>query len=239
MLIRIKHSPTPWLLAIFLLGLVWTSPGQESIDKQDTNPLSERMAEEAEAILKNLKSTTYQHKTEIRPDIGSYKLDCSGLVVHITKIISPDHLKCIPIEEGKPRARAFAFYDVFNDIAHGDTTYPGWSAVPKLADARRGDVIVWRKPNLVAGQNSGHVMIIAESPIEEPDHSFRMVVYDSTTILHDNDSRKSGTTGVGKGTMWFKANADGTPSEYRRNSHSKFHSDPIAIGRMTKILNPK
>ncbi|HZZ43593.1 MAG TPA: hypothetical protein VFE58_11700, partial [Tepidisphaeraceae bacterium] len=65
------------------------------------------------------------------------------------------------------------------------------------------------------------------------DNTFRVTVIDSTSSPHANDTRASGTTGVGRGTLWFQVDPAGHPTGFRWKSNGNhFTNLPISIGRL-------
>jgi hypothetical protein len=100
-----------------------------------------------------------------------------------------------------------------------------------LADARPGDVIAWRHEKPKPG-NTGHVVIVDQRPVVEEDGLVRVVIIDSTTKPQVDDTRAKGTSGVGRGTMWFKVDAEGRATAHIRGSRTaKPKSEAISIGR--------
>ncbi len=80
-----------------------------------------------------------------------------------------------------------------------------------MMDVRPGDILAWRKTDIEQGVSSGHTLMIASLPEEERDDRIRVRVIDSTRKPHANDTRPSGTLGVGAGDMWFTTDRDGEP----------------------------
>jgi len=113
---------------------------------------------------------------------------------------------------------------------------PGWEAVPKLSEARRGDILAWRlAASTEEPGDTGHVVIVAQAPVRQTNSLYRVEVYDSSVIHHDDDSRPEGTNGVGKGFITVQVDAVGEPVGFQFNSRAHFHHEPIAIGR---LVNP-
>jgi hypothetical protein len=82
--------------------------------------------------------------------------------------------------------------------------------------------------------DTGHVVIVAAAPVEQTTHLYRVQVYDSSVIHHDEDSRPEGTSGVGEGVITFRVDASGQPIGFQFNSQAHYHEEPIAIGRLVK-----
>jgi hypothetical protein len=88
----------------------------------------------------------------------------------------------------------------------------------------------------VEGENTGHIVIVDQTPVREEDGQIRVTLIDSTVTGHADDSRKAGTSGVGRGTMWFTVNEQGRPISYRWKSRTgKAHETPISIGRVIDL----
>jgi hypothetical protein len=196
---------------------------------------AERVADEAECVVNDVKHTKYQHKSYIDVATGTYDVDCNGFVGYVLQKVAPDHYHEIPKETDQDRPRAFKYYDFFAHLPEGS----GWHQIHRLADARRGDVIAWRLTvNPELDHDTGHVMIVAEAPGDEGDLSIE--VYDSSNVPHFDDSRGHGgdspATGVGTGTIRFRVDADGKPTEFLFGPPPEvYRSHPIAIGRIEPL----
>jgi hypothetical protein len=201
--------------------------------------LTEDIAAFAENIVNTLTQTDYQHKDKIDPASGVYDCDCNGFVAHVLKSVAPPNLAAIPIDTEQPgpketRPRAFEYYDFFASLTSKSTG--GWSRINLLSDAGRGDVMAWRHATLKKGHNTGHVVILAETPRLDASGDFFVVrVYDSTEEAHFEDTRPSpkGKTGVGSGFIHFKVDGAGHPIAYlfAPPLTAQFDYLPIAIGR--------
>jgi hypothetical protein len=201
--------------------------------KQDrpANAASQSVADEAQRILTSIKSTEYKHKTDIDESKGSYYCDCSGFVGYVlNRTVAKDDPKG-PLGDGKRRPLAMDYAKAFEAAPTKADGGEGWLQIARLTDARPGDIIAWRKDKPVPG-NTGHVVIIAERPELESDGLVRVVVIDSTTRPQVDDTRAKGTSGIGRGTMWFAVDAEGRPHAHIRGSRkSKPIVEPISIGR--------
>ena len=201
--------------------------------------LPQDIAALAENIVNTLTHTVYQHVDKIDPASGVYDCDCNGFVAHVLKSVAPPNLAAIPINTEQPgpketRPRAFEYYDFFASLTARSTG--GWSRINLLSDAGRGDVMAWRVPTIEKGKNTGHVVILAETPKLDASGAFYVArVYDSTEEAHFEDTRPSpkGKTGVGSGFVHFKVDGDGRPIAYlfAPPLNNQFDYRGIAIGR--------
>jgi hypothetical protein len=195
----------------------------------------DKLVAEAERILQNVKTTEYAHKTDVDEQAGSYKLDCSGLVCLALKKVNPDALKAVPRSGTEKRQFAHDFYEFFNaapppDQAPADAK---WAKIARLADARPGDLIAWKNENYQPGENTGHVMIIVETPVPDGDNLLKVVVIDSSAHGHGNDTRKKGESGVGRGSLWFTVTPDGAVTGVRFTSRTgTLNPKIVSIGRL-------
>ena len=202
--------------------------------------LPEDIAALAENIVNTLTHTVYQHKDKIDPAFGVYDCDCNGFVAHVLKSVAPDNLTAIPINTEQPgpnetRPRAFEYYDFFASLTSKSTG--AWSRINLLSDAGRGDVMAWRHETIKRGENTGHVVILAETPTLDASGAFYVVrVYDFTEEAHFEDTRPSpkGKTGVGSGFIHFKVDGAGRPIAYLFSPplDKQFDYLEIAIGRL-------
>ena len=208
---------------ISVLVLAWTCG----------SAFSQTLADAAAETLGSVKETHYEHKTHVDRAAGVFDLDCSGFADYLLKRMARDQYNQLPIEAGHTRPRAEIYYEFFAGLAQ--TPKPGWQVVQHFSDVHRGDIIAWKKE--AAAQESGdtgHVMIVAQSPLRTVADSYRVTVYDSTKSQHDNDTRAPGTNGIGKGDLFFYVNAQDAPVAFQFSSQRKVHDAPIAMARLTK-----
>jgi hypothetical protein len=191
----------------------------------------ENLADAADRLLSDIRETHYQHKTHVVQSAGIYDMDCSGFVDFLLKRVAPAQYADLPVEAGHTRPRAAMYFKLFNDLpAH---QVPGWRAIDRLSEARRGDIIAWaltastQKPG-----DTGHVVIVAAPPVLTNKGEYKVVVYDSSGIQHDDDSRPKATSGIGKGVIGFRVDDGGIPVAFQFNSKTRLHFEPIAIGRV-------
>jgi hypothetical protein len=195
------------------------------------NAAARGVHEEAARILNSIQSTKYQHKTEIDETAGSYRCDCSGFVGYVLNrtVAKEDQLGPLANKKNRPLAMDYEkFFEAAPTKAKGEGR---WQQVVRLADARPGDVIAWRKEKPKPG-NTGHVVIVAERPVVEEGGLVRVVMIDSTTKPQVDDTRAAGTSGVGRGTMWFTVDEQGRPQAHIRGSRNATPTvESISIGR--------
>jgi hypothetical protein len=193
----------------------------------------ENLADAAEQVLKAVRETHYQHRTHVDTAAGAYDVDCSGFVDYLLKRVAPAQFAQLPIEAGHSRPRAQVYYAFLHDLRRAPSPLPGWESVGRLIDARRGDLLAWKRMASIQREgDTGHVVIVAGPPTTQSDGTFKVEVYDSSGIHHDFDSRTEGTSGVGKGVITFRVDSQGEPIAVRFNSGANFHEEPIAIGRL-------
>jgi len=215
--------------AVLLLASVLGRGGEAVVEQAP----AERVLAEARRILANAKASQYSHKTKVDEENGSYALDCSGLAVLILKRVAPEQLASVP-KNGKSRPRAVEFHTAFAAAPTDEQGAKGWRRIEKLRDARAGDFIAWRKEEIQPGDNTGHVVLVNQAPVEDEGGRWRVEVIDSTGHGHADDTRGDGESGVGRGTMWFDVDADGRPVACRwKSRNGSAHKAPIAIGRVT------
>jgi hypothetical protein len=209
--------------------------------------LPQDLAALAESIVNTLTQTDYQHVDKIDPASGVYDCDCNGFVAYVLRSAAPQNLAAIPIDtqpgSSESRPRAFEYYDFFASLTARSTG--GWSRINLLSDAGRGDVMAWRFPTIERGVNTGHVVILAETPRPDPSGEFYVVrVYDSAAEAHFEDTRlpdgqpsPTGKTGVGSGFLHFKVDGVGHPIAYlfAPPLTAQYSYRPIAIGRAQAI----
>ncbi|MFO0789498.1 MAG: hypothetical protein U0805_08570 [Pirellulales bacterium] len=198
---------------------------------EPANAATRAVSDEARRILASIKKTEYKHKTDIDEAKGQYYCDCSGFVGYVlNRTVAKDDPKG-PLLDGDRRPVAAKFEKAFESAPETAEGADRWQRVARLVDARPGDVIAWRHAVAKPG-NTGHVVIVDARPVEEEGGLVRVVVIDSTTKPQVDDTRAAGTSGIGRGTMWFKVDAQGRPVAYVRGSRkARANEEPIAIGR--------
>jgi hypothetical protein len=201
--------------------------------------LPQEIAAKAEEIVNTLTQTDYQHKDNIVPATGVYDCDCNGFVGFVLQSTAPNHLAKVTKETNQPRPRAFEYFTFFASLTPNS---PGdWKRVDRLEDANRGDIIAWRFPTLEPHTDTGHVVILAETPrLAATGDFFTVRIYDSAIEAHFDDTRKpggnpspTGATGVGSGILNFKVDGAGRPLAYlfAPPLTAQYSYRTIAIGR--------
>jgi hypothetical protein len=201
--------------------------------------LTEQIAAKAELIVNILTQTDYQHTDNIVPATGVYDCDCNGFAGFVLSSVAPKHFGLIKPEPGQPRPRAFVYYDFFAALTPDSAG--GWRRVDLLTDARRGDIMAWRFPTVEEHEDTGHVVVVADTPKLDPSGDFFVVrVYDSAAEAHFEDTRApdgqpspKGKTGVGSGFINVKVDGAGRPIAYlfAPPATAQYSYRPIAIGR--------
>jgi hypothetical protein len=201
--------------------------------------LTEQIATKAELVVNTLSQTDYQHTDSIDPAAGVYDCDCNGFVGFILSSVAAKHFGLIRPEPGQSRPRAFIYYYFFAALTPASTG--GWQRIDLLKDARRGDIMAWRFPTVEPHEDTGHVVLIAETPALDPSgDSWVVRVYDSAAEAHFDDTREPdgrpsprGKTGVGSGFINLKVDGVGRPIAYlfAPPASAEYSDRPIAIGR--------
>ncbi len=205
--------------------------------------LSGPLFQEATNEFGTMKTTVYQYQTQVDREAGSYRYDCVGFVSYALKRVAPQAwattVKATGIAKGRipspPHYQAF-----FASLA--GKPQPGWEAVTKASELRPGDVVAWEQKTKSA---VGHAVVIGSTPVPEPDGSWLVQVYDSTSSPHSDDSRphdpraqvlvSSGRpSGLGHGVMVFMADpVSGALTGLRWSLKAKPTLVPIAAARPT------
>ena len=188
---------------------------------------------EARRMIAEYPNTQYSHQTHIDTQHGICEVDCSGFIVTLLRHKSPKHLDTIRTTHKRPLAEDF--YAAFAPKQRAPAR--GWKPIERLADAQPGDVIAWLKADRVPGDNTGHVVLVAEQPVAETPERFRVRIFDATLHGHAYDDRtKTGRSGIGQGTLWLDVDNRGRPIGFRWKSRTGLlHNVPIAIGRSIPI----
>jgi hypothetical protein len=184
-------------------------------------------------ISERMTDTSYSHGTIVDERKGIYRFDCSGMVEWVLRQAAPTATRAREWGVGgRPLAR-----DYLRRIAAvpPGVERPGWRRIERVQDAAPGDVIAWRKPDIVRSPNSGHVAFVVLPPVRVPgqEGAFLLRIADSSSLLHDADTRV-GRSGFGLGTILLLTDpASGAPIAYGWSGLKwrTFDTD-IAIGRL-------
>lgn len=197
-----------------------------------------QVADEALHIVDNTRHTVYKYPPyRIDDETGTYDLDCCGFVSLVLQRIAPEHYHLIPAVHGWPVPQAFKYYEYFAGLPTVGSV--GWRPIGRLTAISEGDVIAWLLGGDSAG-DTGHVFVVAGKPEVLEAGLSAVPAYDSSNVLHYDDSRHltdgKMRTGVGTGTIRFNVDeATGSPTAFQFGPGDHFHSAPIAIGRLERI----
>lgn len=190
----------------------------------------------AHETLLNVRQTQYNHKPFIDERKGIYVVDCSSFVGFLLQKVSVQSYQALSIDKGHTRPRAQNFYDFLVSLRAGENR-KGWLGIKTMASVKKGDIIAWKYDkslDKVDKKDTGHVVIVYETPKKEPDGRYKVVVLDASKGTHANDSRagkKEG--GIGVGTMWFKVDKEGKPVGLYWSERSHALSEhAMAMGRV-------
>lgn len=183
--------------------------------------------------LDRMRSTRYQHVTDVDFGRGAYFYDCSGLIEYALERSVPDALRALPTtSKARPLAVDIAWHLLRSPTRPNDP----WEPVSTAAELQPGDVIAWITPRGSSSRNTGHVMVVTAPPARNPhrDDEWLVTIVDSTSTPHANDSRRGGGTGLGTGTVGLVVDAAGRPRAYRwRGGESpKAPRTLVALGRL-------
>jgi len=171
-------------------------PSAPASDPAPATPAAQRTLTLLDRIVRQTRSTRYNHRTIVDERAGRYELDCSGLVAWVLARSNPRALAAI--RSSRPVAA-----EITATIARSpeDRAREGWQRVRRLADARAGDVFAWRNPRWLHGL-TGHTGFIVGpvEPVRGYPTMFRVRITDSNTSGYASDTRPLGTGGLGTGT---------------------------------------
>jgi len=194
--------------------------------------LPELIATRAESIVNTFTETRYTHIENIDAGDGVYDCDCSEFVGYVLEQVAPDLYTPIAATAAPPRPLAFDFFTFFANLTPESAS--GWGRVDVLLNARRGDVVAWRAPEIEPKHNTGHCFFIADTPKVLDSGDIAARVYDSAAASHFEDTRPDGQTGVGSGFINFKVDGAGRPIAFQFGPGQDVDSFvfwQIAIGR--------
>lgn len=226
----------PFLVLLALTGIQTAAGTQEA----PAGPLYDEAVRE----FKSMKTTLYQHKTEVDRAAGSYRYDCVRFISYAMREAAPVAWESLlrEMQIGKGRIPSPPSYQKFFARLM-EKPQTGWEAVRRAADLRPGDVVSW---DYKTERASGHAVIIAGIPKQRADGSWEVKVYDATSTPHAEDSRPTDEraqvfettgrrSGLGHGVMAFAVDpASGALTGYRWTPKGKIIVCPIGAGRPLK-----
>lgn len=184
---------------------------------------------EARRIVAQARQTRYSHSLDADEKSGRYVLDCSGFVALVLRNAAPKLLTPLAAFHSKKRRPLAEHFYAFFAVCGEES---GWRRIGKVSEIAGGDVIAWANEEHEASANTGHVMIADGPPRRDPDGQWRLVILDATQTRHADDSRPADGTGVGRGTVWLQANAQGEAVSLRwKSPKGRLLTPPLAIGR--------
>jgi hypothetical protein len=205
-------------------------------DKPDTeeSSLALQLASAALNVVNTALESEYDHDPFVDASTGTYDVDCSGFISYLLGLVAPRHLAEISVPSGETRLLAHDYYTFFDMLVQEPAA--GWLPIARLADAQPGDLVAWKLTDtVIPGKDTGHVLVVADTPTSGADSAVAVSVYDSSDIRHDDDSRGPGrliATGVGSGVIHFQIGLSGEPTEFQFASGEAFTQAPIAIARI-------
>ncbi len=176
---------------------------------------SRRILGVLDRIQRTARRTEYRHRTRINARRGIFLFDCSAMAGWVLRRATPRARRTVTGRQAR-RPLARDFYHVIARRKPGKRRGP-WYRVPRMQDARPGDVIAWIRPRWFKSKNTGHVLFVLSRPRRNPGpvRGYLVRIADSTRLPHEDDSRrKKGKGGFGTGTMLFATDAAGRPTGY-------------------------
>ncbi|MSQ83276.1 MAG: hypothetical protein EXR77_10360 [Myxococcales bacterium] len=185
-------------------------------------------------ISETMTNSAYKPVLRVDERRGRYEFDCSAMAGWVLTRSAPRARSTVG--PARPLARDFA-----RTIAAADIVRPrkGWLRVPRMVDARPGDVLAWRRPPWFPSRNTGHVAFVMAKPVAFG-RGLLVRIADATSIGHGRDSRAAGQTGFGIGVLWITVDAaTGAGTGYGWVGEESARADyaietPILIGRATR-----
>lgn len=174
----------------------------------------------------------YTHDTHVEVETGTYDMDCSGFVGYVLELLAREQYATIHNGGGVHGPLAVDFYNHFAALPPEGAG--GWVPIRPLAQALRGDIVAWKRDIPTKGDATGHVFVVADEPVVFDDGVVAVSVYDSSDVIHYEDSRGQGgdspATGVGSGNIHFRY-VEGR-IQFQFDGGDKFHDAPVSIGRI-------
>jgi cell wall-associated NlpC family hydrolase len=189
---------------------------------------------EVDRELAAMRVTRYQHSTRVDEASGTYFYDCSGLVDYALRRVLPADAAALPTStSARPLAGDIERY------LHGGLAGPidGWQAIARVDGLRPGDVVTWLATEDSKTGDTGHVMVVLAAATPNPARpgEWLVQVADSTLNPHALDTRHTGETGLGTGTIGLVSDSGGAPTAFYWQGGVSRAAKPteISLGRPT------
>lgn len=210
----LAHAMAFALVAALLLASPFAWAQRRRAVGATKNPHVVRVLREIE---RSWRSGRYDHATRIDAAAGHYAFDCSVMVAWVLR-------RAAPAAEREVEASAHSTRPLARHYQRHLAAPPprsAWRTIPRVADARPGDVLAWNFPAWIRTSMTGHVAFVMEPPRVYPGrpHTFALRIADSSSVPHDRDTRERGRfRGFGYGDLYVQVDpVRGTPVAYRPN----------------------
>lgn len=162
------------------------------------------LVHEASRELIALKGTHYTHVAAVDESTGEFDYDCSGFLAYALQRSLPLAYAEITAANAAPKTRDFV-----QEFMNLPATGAQFARVQRGMDLRPGDIVAWLLPP--GSEDTGHIMIVAGTPTVSADRADELLVpvIDATSRAHGVADTRSGTGGLGVGTVGLLVDADG------------------------------
>ena len=184
---------------------------------------------EARRELGAMRTTDYQHETDVDEGAGQFYYDCSGFVDYALAKADPAALHGVPSTGSGEHGPLATDYE--HHLSQGGA---GWQKVAGVSELQPGDVVAWLATASSTTKDTGHVFVVAQRPTRNPKRADEWLVkiIDSTVAGHASDSRPQGTKGLGTGTVGLEVDPSGQPMGfYWKGGVSQPKRTEVALGR--------
>jgi hypothetical protein len=180
-----------------------------------------------------VRSSRYQHITEVNADTGEFYFDCSGFLDYALARSRSRALASVPMTANSGRQLAPDYQRYLQWLDQGGSS-DSWRAVRAVTQLRSGDVIAWRTAPGPQSQQPSHVMVVLDPPVPDQGHrgQWLVTVADSATVPHAHDVRY-GADGLGTGIIGLETDPTGRPTGFMWRGGKTHLAQPaeIALGR--------
>lgn len=192
----------------------------DAIDSVSRALLSTRgtiVANEARRIAGFTKRSTsyYSHPTYMNESTGTRRADCSGLLGYVLSRKQPRAYELVRNgAASRPTAARYFDYIRARPTSASTISSARWRRILYPRNLKPGDVIAYKYSASSGSSSSGHVMIVKDPPRSGRYREWLVPVVDSVLSRHASDTRGSGDTGPGAGTIGVKVDSAGKPIGY-------------------------
>jgi hypothetical protein len=201
------------MVHIFAAVLMVACNSSNSFDKKlDMGTYDGHWLSDIEGCIDHLAKNKYVFgRNDLDCTAGTAAIDCSGFVNNVAEAYFPQtYTALVELAQGRPTVGTY--YRLTAQAKAGSPLVP----VASMSALVAGDLIMWlyKGAERVKLGATGHMMLVIGQAESVGTNQYRIMVADSASSGHDQDTRTRGQSGLGMGYIYFKTGGDGFPIAY-------------------------